>query len=218
MPLHSRAPRALITGRYHPPPDDPPPLGWSIESDAPPAWLFDRGLLDHAIEHFDLGFSEDPRSLKGRVLIPLHDAEGSLTGYAGRWPADPVPGDRSKYRFVGHGEFEPYNLHRVIEVGSGLPVVVTGSPFDVFHLGQHGYESVVALFTHEIREDALLRLVHRLPDRPFTLLLDETDRGRRLRLPLLERLGRYAFVRAPAFHEDNRKVDSLTAAEIREEL
>lgn len=218
MPPHPRARRALITGRYYPPPDDPPPLGWSIESDAPPAYLFDRGLLDHTVEHFDLGFSRDPFSLKDRVLIPLHNAKGELAGYAGRWPGDPVPRDRAKYRFLGHGASEPYNLHRVIAAGSGIPVVVTGSPFDVFHLWQHGCESVVALFTHEIGEDALLRLVHRLPDRPFTLLLDETDRGRRLRLQLLERLGRYAFVRAPAFQEDNRTVDTLTAAEIREEL
>jgi len=218
MSLPSSTRPALVGPHYYPEPPLPPPLGYHVESGPPPAWLFDRGLLDPTIEHFDLGLSDDPRSLKGRVLIPLHDAEGTLTGFAGRWPADPVPRDRSKYRFVGHGESEPYNLHRVIAVGSGIPVVVTGSPFDVFHLWQHGCESVVALFTHEIREDALLRLVHRLPDRPFTLLFDETLRGRGRRLQLLERLGRYAFVRAPRFHEDDRTVDTLTAAEIREEL
>lgn len=218
MPPPSFTQPALIGPHYYPEPALPPPLGYTIEIGTPPAYLFDRGLLDHTVEHFDLGFSHDPRSLKGRVLIPLHDAEGTLTGYAGRWPADPVPRDRAKYRFVGHGESEPYNLHRVIAVGSAIPVIVTGSPFDVFHLWQNGHESVVALFTYEMREDALLRLVHRLPGRPFTLLFDETDRGRRLRLQLLERLGRYAFVRAPGFHEDNRTVDTLTAAEIREEL
>ncbi len=224
MPPPSATRPALIGPRYYPEPSLPPPLGYQVEGGAPPAYLFHRGLRDPTIEHFELGLSTDPRSLQGRVLIPLHDAEGTLTGHAGRWPADPAPGDRaphrfiSKYRFVGHGEFEPYNLHRVIAAGSMAPVFVTGSPFDVFHLWQRGCQCVVGLFTCEIREDAILRLVHRLPGRPFTLLFDETIRGRGLRLQLVERLGRYAFVRAPRFHEDNSTVDTLTAAEIQEEL
>lgn len=218
MPKHSHRPTVFVTGQHHPPPAPPEPLGYRVEPSAPHPYLLTRGLHDSTLEQFELDCVGSPSVLKSRVLIPLHNAAGELTGYAGRWPADPVPKERSKYRFVGEGEAEPFNLHRVLQVGSSIPVLITTAPFDVFHLWQCGYESVIGLWTYEIRQAAIQRLLDHFPDRHFVLLFDETERGRRLRLELLDRLGRFAFVRTMQFTEDERTVASLTRRDVKEEL
>ena len=218
MPKQSHRPTVFATGRQHPPPAPPEPLGYRVEPTAPHPYLLTRGLHDSTLEQFELDCVGSPSVLQGRVLIPLHNAAGELTGYAGSWPADPVPKERSKYRFVGHGEAEPFNLHRVLKVGGSVPILITAAPFDVFHLWQCGYESVIGLWTYEIRQVAIQRLLHHFPNRPFVLLFDETERGRRIRLELLDRLGRFTFVRAMPFVEDERTVASLTRRDVKEEL
>ena len=218
MPQHSHRPKVFVTGQHYPPPPPPLPLGHRVEPTAPHPYLIQRGLHDSTLEQFELDCVGSPGVLTGRVLIPLHNAAGELTGYAGRWPGDPVPKHRSKYRFTGHGEAEPFNLHRVLKVGGFGPVLLTTAPFDVFHLWQCGYESVVGLWTYQIYEVAIQRLLDHFHNRHFVLLFDETERGRRLRLELLDRLGCYAFVRAMRFAEDERTVASLTRRDVKEEL
>lgn len=211
-------PRVFLTAAQLQSPPEPTPLGYEFPPDAPHPYFLRRGLRDETLEEFELGCSHQAASLRGRAPIPLFSAEGTLTGYAARWPADPVPRDKAKYRFLGQGEDEPFNLHRVLKVGGSNPLVLTAAPFDVFHLRQCGYESVLGLFTHEIRDRTLHRLLDHFRNRQFLLLFDETERGQALRSQLLERLGRVAWVRALEFLESGRKVESLTHEEVRDEL
>jgi hypothetical protein len=61
-------------------------------------------------------------------------------------------------------------------------------------------------------------MLEHFPSRQFSLLFDETERGRGLRSYLTERLSRVAYVRAMEFLESGRKVESLTREEVRDEL
>jgi hypothetical protein len=212
-----RAP-VFLTAAQLQPPSVPPALHYQFRPDAPHPYLIERGLSDDALEYFDLGCSAQAINLHGRAPIPLHAADGTLTGYAARWPADPVPRDKAKYRFLGAGEDEPFNLHRVLKVGGSVPILLTTAPFDVFHLWQYGYESVLGLFTYELKDRTLHRILDHFPSRQFILLFDETERGRGLRSYLTERLSRVAYVRAMEFLESGRKVESLTREEVKEEL
>jgi len=36
--------------------------------------------------------------MQGRIVIPLHNEQGELVGYAGRWPGEPPEGE-PKYKF-----------------------------------------------------------------------------------------------------------------------
>lgn len=216
-PSKSRGPVFLTAAQLQPPPV-PPALHYQFRPDAPHPYFVGRGLSNDALEYFDLGCSAEAINLRGRAPIPLHSADGTLTGYAARWPADPVPRDKAKYRFFGAGEDEPFNLHRVLAVGSSLPILLTTAPFDVFHLWQCGYESVLGLFTCELKDRTLHRILDHFRNRQFLLLLDETPRGRWLRSHLTERLSRVAYVRALEFLESGRKVESLTREIVRDEL
>ena len=75
----------------------------------------DLGLTEAAIEHFGLGFA-GRGVMKGRIAIPIHDEYGQLIAYAGRWAANPVPDEESRYKLPDgfHKSQVLYNLHRVI--------------------------------------------------------------------------------------------------------
>lgn len=175
-----------------------------------------RKIRAQTIIHFGLGVSAQPHWLKGRLVIPLCDAAGEIIGYAGRWAADSVPATTGSYSFIGQGERQVFNLHRVLTASSASPIIVTGSPFDVFHLWQCGFEAVVSLFTYEIFDQAIHQLAHHFPGRQFLVLFDETERGQTLRQQVTLRLARFGGVRAPEFREFGRMVTSLTGAELEE--
>ncbi len=195
-----------------------PPLGCTVEVDAHHPYLKTRGLTPETIADFGLGFSRSEACLKSRILIPVHNAAGDLVGYAGRWPGDPLPRERSKYRFHGPIHDELFNLHRVLQVGGTFPVLLVPGFFDLFHLRQRGCECVVALLGTELRSLQLRRLLHHFPTRQFVVLYDATETGREGRERTVNRLSSYAFVRAPEFLTDGRTVQSLTREEIMEEL
>lgn len=206
----------FLTASQRPPPESNPHLGYEFPAGPPHPYFKGRGLRNETIRHFGLGCACKAASLKGRVPIPLHSPHGVLTGYAARWPDESIPGNRPRYRFIGGGEDEPFNLHRVLKARSPLPVLITTAPFDVFHLWQCGYEPVIGLFAQSIHERVLGRILEHVPNHRFLLLFDETDQGRTIRWDLLNRLGRYAWVRALEFAEDGRKVESLTPQEVKD--
>jgi len=52
--------------------------------------------------------------MQGRIVIPLHNEQGELVGYAGRWPGEPPEGE-PKYKFPPkfHKSAVLFNLRRV---------------------------------------------------------------------------------------------------------
>ena len=74
------------------------PLTFKLKNlDYDHAYLKERGIKKETIKEFGLGYCKRG-ILKGRIAIPIHNEEGELVAYAGRYPGDP-PGKESKYIF-----------------------------------------------------------------------------------------------------------------------
>ncbi|MFO1186258.1 MAG: CHC2 zinc finger domain-containing protein [Alphaproteobacteria bacterium] len=99
----------------------PPVLTFSLKLDPSHPYLRERGLTEEEIELFGLGFA-GRGLMKGRIAIPIHDADGKLVAYAGRSPGEPPEG-QPKYRFPDGFQKSRvlFNIHRVPE---GCPEVV----------------------------------------------------------------------------------------------
>lgn len=75
-----------------------PPLTFTLEHLKPDhPYLVERGLTSETIATFGLGYCEKGIHA-GRIAIPIHNRDGKLVAYAGRWPGDPPEGTE-KYSF-----------------------------------------------------------------------------------------------------------------------
>ena len=66
-------------------------------------------------QFFGLGYCAKG-TMSGRIAIPIHNHEGALVGYAGRWPGEP-PEERPKYKLPKgfRKSAEVFNLHRALQ-------------------------------------------------------------------------------------------------------
>jgi hypothetical protein len=91
------------------------PLGFSLTLDPDHPYLKERGLTPELIATFGLGYC-GKGSMAGRVCIPIHDGDGALVAYAGRWvgPEEDLPEGKGKYELPAgfHKGLELFNLHR----------------------------------------------------------------------------------------------------------
>jgi DNA primase len=101
------------------------PLSFALQLDASHPYLRERGLTEEEVATFGLGHC-GRGVMKGRIAIPIHDADGNLVGYAGRWPGEPPEGE-PKYRFPDGFEKSRvlFNLNRVSK-GTTEVVLVEG--------------------------------------------------------------------------------------------
>jgi hypothetical protein len=74
----------------------------------------ERGLTPEMIETFGLGIATRG-IMKGRLVFPIHNADGKLVAYCGRFVGDDRPEDEPKYKQPPHfrKEIELFNWHRV---------------------------------------------------------------------------------------------------------
>jgi DNA primase len=130
------------------------PLDFELKDlDAEHPYLLSRGFTLETIVYFGLGFCSRGL-LKNRVVIPLHDHDCKLIGYAGRVVDDDLINEENpRYKFPGkrerggkHHEFRKtlflYNGFRIKAPVDDL-VVVEGFP-SVWWLTQNGLPNVVA--------------------------------------------------------------------------
>jgi DNA primase len=125
---------------------DNPPLNFqlrNLQKDHP--FFEEKGLKKETIEYFGLGFCQHG-IMKGQIVIPIHNEDGELIAYAGRYPSKNIPEGESKYRFPKnfHKDLVLYNLNRAKKETKETLYLVEGF-FDVFHLWQTGKKNVVAL-------------------------------------------------------------------------
>jgi len=150
-----------------------PPLDFELKNlDTKSAYLRNRGFAERTIAHFGLGYCSKGL-FAGRVVIPLHDPQGRLIGYAGRLIYDDaVDAENPKYLFPSKREREGrihefaksiflYNGHRLTEPVNDL-IVVEGFPA-TWWLWQHGHRNVVALMGSSCSVDQA-NLITRLVD------------------------------------------------------
>ena len=92
-----------------------PPLGFQLRVNAEHEYGAKRGLTAETIAEFGAGMCISKGTFAGRYVVPLHDEQGQLVGYAGRSLDDSEP----RYLFpAGKKGFRKsrllFNLHRLL--------------------------------------------------------------------------------------------------------
>jgi len=181
----------------------------------PHPYLLDRGLEPTTIAEFGLGFCRTG-SLAGRIVIPIHNAEGQLVAYAGRWPGDP-PDGIPKYKLPKgfRKSLELFNLDRAIAAAGDGPLVVVEGYFGCIHLWQAGIHRVVALMGSALSQfqEALIRRHMPVGDK-ILVLLDEDLSGRAGRADIVQRLGANYRVAVYQFEREGQQPDDLSAMQL----
>ncbi len=194
-----------------------PPLQFelkNLKSDHP--YFAERGLTPETVAAFGLGYCAKG-TMAGRIVIPIHSHEGSLVGYAGRWPGDEPPEERPKYKLPKgfRKSAEVFNLHRALqEPDHEQPLIIVEGYFDVLRLWQLGWKRVVALMGCSLStvQEELLKRGMRTGIR-IGLMFDEDDAGRQGREAALARLARFAYVRVIVFPREGMQPEHLNAEE-----
>ena len=201
------------------PDEDTPnkPLGFELQSlDAAHPYFTERGLSAECIAHFGIGHCQKG-SMTGRIVIPIHNAEGQLVAYAGRWPGTPPDEETPKYKLPPgfRKSRELFNAHRAFAEPDTSPLVIVEGFFDCLALWQHGFRRVVALMGSSL-SDAQAALVQKgvRPDGRVVLMLDEDEAGRAGREKAAARLSLHCYVRTIEFAYAAQQPDALTAEQL----
>lgn len=200
------------------------PLGFELKGiDRTHPYLRSRGFSQATIDRFGLGYVSRG-SLKGRIAIPLHDAEGILVGYGSRVVDDKTIGEwNPRYRFpskrVRDGlihEFRKsaflYNGFRVRAPVDDL-IVVEGFA-SVWWLDQSGLPNAVAIMGSDCSEkqtELVVALVK--PSGRVWVMPDGDEAGQRCAASLLLKLSPQRSVRWAKLPHDKQPTD-LSAAEL----
>jgi DNA primase len=189
------------------------PLGFTLRGVAcGHPYLAARGIGKATAEEFGIGFYRGPGIFSGRLVIPIHNAQGELVAYCGR----ALDGAQPRYRFPsGFAKSEVlFNLHRAAATGQPTAVVVEGF-FDCLKLRQAGVATVVALMGAALYETQQRALLSRF--RGVILMLDGDEAGRRATAAIASRLEPHAAVHAVHL-PDQVQPDQLSTEAIRQFL
>ena len=143
-------------------------------------FLTARGISLETAHFFDVGYCKHG-IMKGKIAIPIHDAQGNKVAYIGRNIKD----EKNKYFFPkAYRHIYLFNWHRV----NTNYVILAVSPFDVMHIYQMGIKFVCGLLSHTMTKEQQELLT------PFKkiLLLHPKPQN------ILQRLSNSAFVKAPS--------------------
>ncbi|MES2595780.1 MAG: toprim domain-containing protein [Verrucomicrobiota bacterium] len=197
-------------------PGENTPLSFKLENlKADHTYLAERGLSPETVAEFGLGFCAKG-TMSGRIVIPIHNRDGELVGYAGRWPGQP-PEDRPKYKLPAgfRKSAEVFNLDRASTEEKGLPLIVVEGFFDVIKLWQLGFHRVVSIMGSSLSMAQEAALVEASEGRSgIILMFDEDEAGRMGREKALVRLARRLFVRVAPLPQEGAQPDHLTANEL----
>ena len=191
------------------------PLGFQLENlDLNHPYLTERGLTRETIVDFGLGYCSKGM-MTGRIVIPIHNPEGKVVAYAGRWPGEPT-GDTPKYKLPTgfRKSLELFNLDRAIKAPADQPLVIVEGFFDCIKLWQYGIRRVVALMgsTLSPAQEELIRK-HTTPHSQAIVMLDEDDAGRAAREMIVPKLAEWLFVKSHIFAAQDRQPEDLSADE-----
>jgi len=180
-----------------------PPLSFTFKhlDTRHPYLLQDRGLQEATIDFFGLGHHSGKGIMQGRVVIPIHNEQGDLVAYAGRWPADTGwPEGSQKYALpAGFRKSNVlFNLHRAKEHATEGLIVVEGY-FTVFEFYQRSRKNVVALMGSSMSAEQERLIVETVgPKGRVLLALDNDEAGRKGSEDAINRLRSQVFVREMA--------------------
>lgn len=178
-------------------------------------YLTERGLTQETTIDFGIGYCAKGMMAE-RIAIPIHNAEGQVVAYAGRFPGEPTE-DIPKYKLPQgfRKSLELFNLDRAIKESPDSPLVIVEGFFDAMKLHQLGCRRVVALMgsTLSVAQEELIR---KCTDRhsQVIVMLDEDDAGRAGREDIACRLAKFCFVKVHTFAADGQQPEGLTAEEV----
>ena len=169
------------------------PLKFSLKLDPTHPYLATR-VDPKMVSQFGLGQC-DPQSrsmMAGRICIPIHNDDGEVIAYAGRYASDEVPNDTEKYLLPPNFAKKSalFNVHRVIETDF---VVIVEGYFGAMRLFQLGVPVVAIMGTSMFQEQVDLLLGRGV--KRVLVMLDGDDAGGTAIPPLLNLLTRSFFVK-----------------------
>jgi DNA primase len=191
----------------------PGPLGFVLRGvDSTHPYLATRGIANQTATDFGVGFYPGPGLLSGRLVIPIHNAQGELAAYCGR----SLDGTQPRYRFPpGFAKSQVlFNFHRAAATGDPFVVVVEGF-FDCFKVYQAGIRSVVALMGASLYKTTERALTERF--RQILLMLDGDATGQNASRSIARRLRRHCALKLVSLPA-NVQPDQLPAEAIRDIL
>jgi DNA primase len=178
-------------------------------------YLAERGLSLETIVDFGIGFC-GKGMMADRIAIPIHNPEGNVVAYAGRFPGEPSE-DTPKYKLPPgfRKSLELFNIDRAIKQPADEPLVIVEGFFDAMRLHQHGCRKVVALMgsTMSAAQEELIGK-HTNRDSRIIILLDEDEAGQVGRDDIAVRLAKFCFVTVHPFDKPGTQPDQLSAEDV----
>ncbi|HKV82637.1 MAG TPA: CHC2 zinc finger domain-containing protein, partial [Candidatus Sulfotelmatobacter sp.] len=153
-------------------------------------YLAERGIPEKTAAQFGVGFYAGPGLMHGRLVIPIHNADGELIAYCGRSVDQTQPRYRVPSAFAKSEIL--FNMHRAV-AGMDNSVVIVEGFFDCMKVHQGGVPSVVGLMgsvLYEPQRRILLERFHHV-----VLMLDGDQAGRKGSAVIAEQLRPHCSVR-----------------------
>jgi DNA primase len=213
LPGQNPAPRSTPL----PIPDHNPPLRYGLGPlDTAHPYLKERGLQPETLATFGIGFCSRGW-LSGWIVLPLHDAQGQLVAYVGRYPGTP-PDGCPKYRLPRgfRKSLELYNQHRAAAEPTDQPLVVVEGYFAALHCWQAGLRKVVSPMGSMVSRRQTELIVELAGESSVILAFDEDPAGRQGQRQLQERLQGQVPVSVVHFLEEGMQPDHLSPVDLAE--
>jgi DNA primase len=182
-------------------------------------YLKERGLSLETIVDFGIGFCAKGM-MAGRIAIPIHNPDGGVVAYAGRWPGESGE-DTPKYKLPQgfRKSVELFNVDRAIKEPKDKPLVIVEGFFDCMKIHQNGYRKVVALMgaTMSASQEELIRK-HTARNSHVIVMLDENEAGQAGREDIACRLSKHCFVKVHEFDQPDIEPEHLVAEDLQQIL
>lgn len=178
-------------------------------------YLAERGLSLGTVIDFGIGYCAKGM-MADRIAIPIHNPEGNVVAYAGRFPGEPAE-DTPKYKLPPgfRKSQELFNIDRAIKEPADSPLIIVEGFFGCMKLHQFGIRKVVALMgsTLSTVQEELIRK-HTGSNSRIIVMLDEDEAGQAGREDIAVRLSKFCFVKVHVFDEPNTQPEHLSAEQL----
>lgn len=192
------------------------PLRFRLDKlDRSHAYIAERGLTATTIVDFGIGYCSKGMMAE-RLAIPIHNPEGQVVAYVGRFPGQP-PETTPKYKLPPgfRKSLELFNIDRAIKEPADGPLIIVEGFFDCMKLHQNGYRKVVALMGSSMspEQEELIRK-HTSASTRIIVMLDEDEAGQTARGEIAARLAKFRFVKIHVFDSPGAQPEHLTSEQV----
>jgi DNA primase len=178
-------------------------------------YLTERGLTLETLVDFGAGYCAKG-TMAERIAIPIHNPDGEVVAYAGRYPDEPPEGT-PKYKLPPgfRKSLELFNIDRAAKEPPEVTMVIVEGFFGCMKLHQHGCRRVVALMgcTMSAAQEELIKK-HTDSRSQVIVMLDEDEAGRAGREDIAQRLSKFCFVKVHTFAQEGQQPEDLSLEEV----